>query len=50
MAEDVATCRFAKAVVLNGFLYRLMDHAWIQVVAALYGQGLLPSNGRGAHL
>jgi hypothetical protein len=39
MAESSTTCKFAKPGAFNGFLHRYLEHAWIQVVTALFARG-----------
>jgi hypothetical protein len=51
MAGSVTTCQFAKPGAFNGFLYRFLDHAWIQVVTTSFARGgvfpaVLPSSRR----
>jgi hypothetical protein len=39
MAGSVTTFQFAKPGAFNGFLHRYLEHAWIQVVTALFARG-----------
>ena len=49
-AKRMATCQFGKAGAFNGFLHSLLDHAWIQVMAAFYpGSDVLPAVPLGKH-
>ena len=43
MAKSMATSHFGKAGAFNGLLHSLLDHAWLQLVAAFFPRGVLPA-------